>query len=90
MTTASTAWKLEPLEKTFGARVTAVRLAEIDGLTKRELDVIRLICRALSGNEIARELQMSEKTVRNHTSNIYAKLDVQNRQQAIREYGHLF
>ena len=66
------------------------RLAEIDGLTKRELDVIRLICRALSGNEIARELQMSEKTVRNHTSNIYAKLDVQNRQQAIREYGHLF
>lgn len=69
---------------------SSAHLTEIDGLTKRELDVFRLICRALSGNEIASELQMSEKTVRNHTSNIYAKLDVQNRQQAIREYGHLF
>lgn len=66
------------------------RSVEIDGLTNRELDVFRLICQALSGKEIAVELQMSEKTVRNHTSNIYAKLNVQNRQQAIREFGHLF
>ncbi|WP_171127170.1 MULTISPECIES: LuxR C-terminal-related transcriptional regulator, partial [unclassified Ruegeria] len=31
-----------------------------------------------------------EKTVRNHTSKIYAKLELQNRQHAIRTYGHLF
>ena len=66
------------------------RLVEIDELTKREFDVLSLGCQALSSKEIARELGMSEKTVRNHTSNIYAKLEVQNRQQAIRTFGHLF
>ena len=59
-------------------------------LTKREQDVLRLICRAMSSKEIASSLQMSEKTVRNHTSKIYAKLELQNRQHAIRTYGHLF
>lgn len=66
------------------------RSADIGDLTKRERDVLRLICQAMSSKEIALDLRMSEKTVGNHTSNIYAKLDLQNRQQAIRTFGHLF
>ncbi len=73
------------LEFTFSGQTT-----DFDDLTKREQDVLRLICQAMSGKEIARSLQMSEKTVRNHTSKIYAKLELQNRQHAIRTYGHLF
>ena len=73
------------LEFTFSGQTT-----DFNDLTKREQDVLRLICQAMSGKEIARSLQMSEKTVRNHTSKIYAKLELQNRQHAIRTYGHLF
>jgi len=63
---------------------------QLDELTSREMDVLKCICQALSSKEIARELQMNEKTVRNHTSRIYSKLGVQNRLHAIREFGHLF
>ena len=41
------------------------------------------ICAAKSNKEIARTLEMSEKTVRNHATNIFAKLGVSSRQEAI-------
>lgn len=57
--------------------------ASPSGLTDRERDVLRLICAAKSNKEIARELGVSEKTVRNHATHVFAKLGVSTRQQAI-------
>lgn len=51
-------------------------------LTERELQVIRALAQGKSNKEIARELGLSEKTVRNHASNIYKKLHIFDRTQA--------
>ncbi len=51
-------------------------------LTTREQEVIRLIARGLTNKEIARDLFISEKTVKNHVSNIFKKIDVADRTQA--------
>jgi len=51
-------------------------------LTDREVDVLHLIARGLSNAEIAGKLHLSEGTVRNHVSAIFAKLDVTDRTQA--------
>ena len=54
-----------------------------DGLTPRELEVLRLIARGMKNREISAELVISEKTVGNHISNIFTKLQVNDRSQAI-------
>ena len=51
-------------------------------LTSREVEILDLIARGLSNKHIARQLYLSEKTVRNHASNIFAKLRVYDRTQA--------
>ncbi len=53
-----------------------------DSLSERELDVLRLLARGLSNADIARRLHLSEGTVRNYVSAIFAKLDVSDRTQA--------
>jgi DNA-binding NarL/FixJ family response regulator len=52
-------------------------------LTDRERHVLRLIAAGRENAEIARELHLSVKTIRNHASNIFAKLQVAHRAQAI-------
>jgi len=52
-------------------------------LTERELDVITALARGHSNKQIARDLSISEKTVRNHISNIFKKLHVYDRTQAV-------
>jgi DNA-binding NarL/FixJ family response regulator len=52
-------------------------------LTPREGEVLDLIARGLSNTEISRRLYVSPKTVRNHVSNIFLKLQVADRSQAI-------
>jgi NarL family two-component system response regulator LiaR len=52
-------------------------------LTERELEVIRALARGKSNKEIATSLGISEKTVRNHASNIYKKLHIFDRTQAV-------
>lgn len=55
---------------------------KVDRLTPRERDVLALVGRGLSNQEIARELHLSEGTVKAHVSSILRGLDVQNRVQA--------
>jgi NarL family two-component system response regulator LiaR len=52
-------------------------------LTDREFDIVRGFARGKNNKEIARDLGITEKTVRNHASNIYAKLHVFDRTQAV-------
>ena len=52
-------------------------------LTERELEVVRALARGKSNKEIAKSLGISEKTVRNHASNIYKKLHIFDRTQAV-------
>lgn len=54
-----------------------------DKLTDREEEVLRLIAHGLSNAEVAVQLYLSEGTVRNHVSAIFAKLDVSDRTQAV-------
>jgi DNA-binding NarL/FixJ family response regulator len=61
----------------------SVAPGSFDGLTPRELEVLRLITEGLRNREIASRLVISEKTVGNHVSNIFAKLQVHDRSQAI-------
>ena len=51
-------------------------------LTERETSVLRLVAEGLANKEIARRLAISERTVKAHLNNVFAKLDVQSRTQA--------
>ncbi len=51
-------------------------------LTKREIEVLKLITQGLLNKEIADQLCISEKTVKNHVSNIFKKIEVSDRTQA--------
>lgn len=53
------------------------------GLTLREIEVLELICKGMSNHGIATALFLSEKTVKNHLTNIFRKLDVNDRTQAV-------
>jgi DNA-binding NarL/FixJ family response regulator len=52
-------------------------------LSEREREVLELIARGHTNGEIAARLRLSAKTIRNHASNIFAKLQVADRSQAI-------
>ena len=52
-------------------------------LTEREREVLDLVARGLTNTEIAARLVVSDKTVRNHVSNVFAKLHVTNRSGAV-------
>lgn len=51
-------------------------------LTAREIEVLELIAEGMINKEIAKQLYISEKTVKNHVSNIFRKLNVSDRTQA--------
>ncbi|HEY7640464.1 MAG TPA: alpha/beta fold hydrolase [Steroidobacteraceae bacterium] len=68
----------------------AAGAAVFAGLSEREREVLALITDGLSNTDIAARLKISEKTVRNHTSNLFDKLGVWSRAQAIvfaRDHG---
>lgn len=55
---------------------------KIDSLTKRELEVLKLLAVGMYNKEVAQNLAISERTVKNHVSNIFKKLEVTDRTQA--------
>ena len=79
-------------EALFGAPIAAMlmnffatprSLQVFPELTEREREVLGLIAQGYNNAEIARQLVLSVKTVRNHVSNIFSKLQVADRAQAI-------
>ena len=52
------------------------------GLTKREIEVLKLLAEGLFNKEIAYKLNISERTVKNHVSNIFKKINASDRTQA--------
>lgn len=55
------------------------------GLSKRELEVLELMAQGLSNQEVADQLFVSLNTTKTHISNIYSKLSVKRRTQAIQK-----
>ena len=79
-----------PRSRDEGLAVTQdPRLAYIEPLSERELEVMRLLGSDLDGPDIARQLSVSLSTVRTHTQHIYAKLGVNNRRAAVRRAHQL-
>jgi DNA-binding NarL/FixJ family response regulator len=71
---------LEPIGRRDGDRAPAVRAA---GLTERELEVLRALGEGRSNREIAKLLWLAEQTVKFHLTNIYRKLNVSSRTEAV-------
>ncbi len=57
------------------------------GLSLREAEIMTLIAEGHSNGEIASQLVLAEKTVKNHVNRIYAKLGAQSRAAAISRWG---
>ena len=72
-----------------GRAQTPVENRLVNELSVRELEVLRLLRSELSGPDIARELMVSLNTMRTHTKNIYTKLSVNNRREAVRRAAEL-
>lgn len=64
------------------------KLTEI-GMSKREYDVLELMAQGLSNQEIADKLFISLNTVKTHSSNLFMKLDVKRRTQAVQHAKEL-
>jgi DNA-binding NarL/FixJ family response regulator len=70
-------------------RISTDRSAQADcPLTDRELEILRLVAQGYTNGRIARELWVTEQTVKFHLSNTYRKLGVANRTEASR-YAHV-
>ena len=58
---------------------SAAPSADVEGLTRREADVVRLVARGLNNRQVAKEMFVSEATVKSHLNHILAKLAMQDR-----------
>ena len=68
---------LQPVQDVF------VQLQEQFGLSEREIDVLKLLADGLTNQRIGETLYLSSNTVKFHIRNIYLKMDINNRAQAV-------
>jgi DNA-binding NarL/FixJ family response regulator len=74
----------EPVTQAIGRAVRRHEsAAEAKGLTERELGVLRALAEGKTNKEIAQALWLAEQTVKFHLTNIYRKLDVRSRTEAV-------
>ena len=71
------------LGRFFTGMATGAGREAFPQLTGRELEVLDLLARGLENRRIARTLHLSDKTVRNHVSNVLTKLGVEDRSEAV-------
>lgn len=62
---------------------------ELPSLTRREVDVLRLLARGLTNKEIGKQLGISSETVKDHVVSLFGKLDVRDRVSALRRATEL-
>jgi RNA polymerase sigma factor (sigma-70 family) len=62
-------------------------MAITTGLTVREKEIMKLVSKGSTNKEIAEKLFISEETVKKHLQNIYRKLQVKNKIQALNKVG---
>ncbi|MEZ4768301.1 MAG: LuxR C-terminal-related transcriptional regulator [Caldilineales bacterium] len=77
------------LDQVYTVPEVANQSGLIEPLTNRELEVLEKLALRLTAKEIAGDLYISERTVKRHTANIYKKLDVNSRQQAVASAAYL-
>jgi DNA-binding NarL/FixJ family response regulator len=68
----------------FGGEATTIADPELDQLTPREREVLRLIARGYSYREVAKQLQLSVKTIETHVSAVLRKLQLTSRYELAR------
>ncbi len=81
---ALTAAARAPITMSGSKAVSTSTLPPLDGLTQREVEVLRLVARGLSKNQIAEQLVLSPNTVNVHIQSIYGKLGINSRSSATR------
>jgi LuxR family maltose regulon positive regulatory protein len=77
------------MSRPTGHPPTFPEIALVDPLSDRELQVLRFLTTHLSSTEIAEELIVATSTVRSHIKNIYSKLDVHSRAEAVERAAEL-
>jgi NarL family two-component system response regulator LiaR len=78
-------WRTVVVEKEVYAKPGSINEKELArlGISSRELEVLQLMAEGLSNQEIAARLFISPNTIKTHSANIFEKLDVRRRTQAI-------
>lgn len=71
-----------PVAATVPFSINEERLKDL-GITKRELEILKLIAQGMSNREIAEKLFVSENTVKTHSSRLFDKLSAKRRTQAV-------
>lgn len=71
------------LVRALPPHLSARQTEMVEPLTGRELEVLELLAQRLSAKEIAQRLVISDRTVKRHVANIYQKLGVNSRREAV-------